>query len=117
MRSFFRTFAEPRLTQTGVGIGIARAESMVICNKSPILGKIFFPKVYSEARLLMPEVRRNFLCSNSTVLDLSFINVQWWQAVTPLPVVKPREFVALQSLVAFTEHATWLVDLAGDAEN
>lgn len=37
----------------------------------------------------------------STVLYLSFVNVQWYQAIAFFPVVQSSEFVALQSLTPF----------------
>jgi hypothetical protein len=37
---------------------------------------------------------------SSTVLDLSFVYVQWSQEVTPFPVIKASEFVAYETLLA-----------------
>ena len=46
---------------------------------------------------------RTFFSSNSTVSELSFVYVQWNQAVTLFPVIEACEFVTLQTPFAFMQ--------------
>ena len=54
--------------------------------------------------------------ANSTVLDLSFLQVQWWQTVTRFPVIVACELVSLESACSFSCDSRRTVRLASSVQ-